>query len=176
MATQPKPTPKKAAFLAAFAETGNLSVSAAAAKVHRSMHYAWLAKDPDYREAFEQARETAADRLEQEARRRAIEGTERPVYQGGKLVGTVREYSDTLLIFLLKGVRPDVYRDNVSVRHAGPSGGPIEVKHDADQERYQGLVGELLELLAASGGGASGNGDARAAGAPEPVHPGPPDS
>jgi hypothetical protein len=34
------------------------------------------------------------------------------------------EYSDTLLIFLLKGIRPEKYRERFE--HSGPEGGPIE--------------------------------------------------
>jgi hypothetical protein len=29
------------------------------------------------------------------------------------------EYSDTLTIFLLKGIRPEKYRDRADVRHSG---------------------------------------------------------
>ncbi|HET8626735.1 MAG TPA: hypothetical protein VFL91_04920 [Thermomicrobiales bacterium] len=84
---------KKRAFLAAFAENGNASRAAALAGVHRAQHYRWLAADPDYAAAFREAREHAADRLEEEARRRALAG------------------SDTLLIFLLKGARPEKYAE-----------------------------------------------------------------
>jgi hypothetical protein len=34
-------------------------------------------------------------------------------------VGKVREYSDTLTIFLLKAHAPDKYRDNAKVEHSG---------------------------------------------------------
>jgi hypothetical protein len=37
----------------------------------------------------------------------------------------VREYSDTLLIFLLKGARPQKYRDNVRQEVSGPNGAPL---------------------------------------------------
>jgi hypothetical protein len=41
-----------------------------------------------------------------EAWRRAVKGCRKPVYQGGQLVGYVREFSDLLLIFLIKAARP----------------------------------------------------------------------
>ncbi len=59
--------------------------------------------------------------LEAEARRRAVEGVRKPVYCRGEIVGTVKEYSDTLLIFLMKGARPEKYRDNVRVERTGPN-------------------------------------------------------
>jgi len=40
----------------------------------------------------------------------------------------VQRYSDTLLIFLMKARRPDKYRDNVKVEHAGGDK-PIVVEH-----------------------------------------------
>lgn len=44
--------------------------------------------------------------------RRAYHGVEKPVTVAGKRE-IIREYSDTLLIFLLKGARSNKYRDNV---------------------------------------------------------------
>lgn len=106
---------KKRAFLAAFAEVGTLTRAAEIVGMDRNTHYYWLADEKEgelYRELFEDAKKQAADRLEQEARRRAVEGTQKPVFQGGKQVGVVQEYSDTLLIFLMKGAMPEKYRDN----------------------------------------------------------------
>ncbi len=42
-------------------------------------------------------------------------GVLRPVFQGGKHVGDIREYSDTLLQFLLKGERPEKFRERYEV-------------------------------------------------------------
>lgn len=102
---------KKGAFLASYAETATVLHAARAAGIDRVTHYRWLASDPDYAQAFAQASEDAVERMEREAVRRAVEGVEEPVYQGGKLVGHINRYSDTLLIFLLKAARPDRYRE-----------------------------------------------------------------
>ena len=40
---------------------------------------------------------------------------EEAVYYKGQVCGTVRKYSDILLIFLLKSKRPDTYRDHQAV-------------------------------------------------------------
>ena len=119
--------PKQQAFLAAYSMCGNVSAAARLARCARSQHYWWLQK-PEYAEAFAEAREKALDLLEAEARRRAVEGTEEPVVHKGRLcykldpqgrrtneLLTVRKYSDTLLIFLLKGAMPEKYRDSVKV-------------------------------------------------------------
>ena len=59
----------------------------------------------------------AVDALEDEAVRRAYEGVERAVTVAGQRE-IIREYSDTLLIFLLKGARPERYRDNLRLEGA----------------------------------------------------------
>ena len=108
---------KKRAFLAAFRETGNVRMACEAANVGRSSHYRWLEADAAYGEAFELAKEDAADILEAEAKRRAVEGVEEPTgWYKGEPGGYIRRYSDTLLIFLLKGLRPEVYREHIEVR------------------------------------------------------------
>ena len=116
----------KAAFLAAYAETGNISQAAEAAQVGRRSHYRWLARDKRYAEAFAEATEQAGDALEQEARRRAVDGVDEPVFYQGAQCGLVRKYSDTLLIFLLKGVRPEKFKDRHE--HTGKDGGAIEIR------------------------------------------------
>ncbi len=110
--------PKKRAFLAAYRETGNVRLACTAAQIGRSSHYRWL-DDSDYAEQFEQAKKDAVDVLEAEARRRAVEGWEEPVgWYKGQAGGTVRRYSDTLLIFLLKGAAPQKYRERMEVSGA----------------------------------------------------------
>lgn len=87
---------KKRAFLAAYAQTGNISYAAEAVGMHRNTHYRWLREDEDYVAAYEAAQFEVGDTLEAEAIRRA------------------KENSDTLLIFLLKGFKPDKYKERIS--------------------------------------------------------------
>lgn len=109
---------KGAAFLAALADTGIICRACEVSGVGRSTVYEWR-EDPAFEARFRLAVDEATERLELEARRRALEGTDKPVYQGGQLVGYIREYSDTLLIFTLKALKPDKYRDNAKVEHSG---------------------------------------------------------
>jgi hypothetical protein len=123
--TQPKAkysehlTPNQRAFLSAFARTGTITHAAEAADVHRRNHNVWLT-DPVYARAFMQAKEEAADYLEGEARRRAVEGVEEPTgwYQG-RPGGYITKYSDTLLIFLMKGAFPEKYRERMDIQWDG---------------------------------------------------------
>ena len=106
-------------FLEALAAGLSVTGAAAEAGVHRATPYGWREADPDFAKAWDIARDAGTDRLEDEAWRRAYEGNERPVFQAGALVGKTRDYSDLLLIFLLKGRRPDVYRDNAKLEVSG---------------------------------------------------------
>jgi hypothetical protein len=138
---------KKRAFLAAYSETGNISKSAEIAEIDRSTHYEWLNTDADYKEAFEQAHEVAGDRLEQEARRRAVEGVEEPVFYKGEEVGTIRKYSDPLLIFLLKGAKPEKYKERTQNENKNDNTN-VNVNTDIDLSKLSEKELESLERLA----------------------------
>jgi len=97
------------------------------------------AADKEIKARFAEAWENGAEVMEAEAFRRAVTGVNKPVYQMGFEVGVVREYSDTLLIFLLKGRKPDVYRERTEL--TGRGGGPIEVR-DARAD----LAGHLARI------------------------------
>lgn len=96
------PVERYLAFLSALSQHGSKRRAMEEAGVSREQVDRLREADPAFSAAFDTAVEEAADRLEQEARRRAIEGVDRPVFQGGIHVGDVREYSDRLLEVMLK--------------------------------------------------------------------------
>jgi hypothetical protein len=130
-------------FLAAYAELGNLTGAAAVAGLSRQRHYEWTwSGDEQYIAAFKAANEIAVEGLELEARRRAMGG------------------SDLLLIFLLKGLRPDMYRDNVKVDVNAKVEQTVRSMTDAERQRR---IEELLAKarprpVAAIANGATGTG------------------
>lgn len=85
------------------------------------MHYDWLKQEPEYAAAFEDARIEVAGLLEDEAVRRAYKGTMKPVSIGGNL-HIVTEFSDQLLMFLLKARNRPVFGDRASFEHTGKDG------------------------------------------------------
>lgn len=107
---------RKRKFIEKLIETGNISLSARLIGVGRRTLYDARERDPEFREAWDTALEEAADLLEAEARRRAVEGVDRPIYQRGELVGYERQYSDTLLIRLLEAHKPEKYRHRAEQR------------------------------------------------------------
>jgi hypothetical protein len=112
-------------FIAALRNTANVRASAQAAGVDRKTAYNWRNTSTAFAAQWDEAIEDAVDTLEAAAVKRARDGVEEPVYQGGEMVGTVTKYSDTLLIFLMKAHRPKMYRETVKSEITGPDGGPM---------------------------------------------------
>jgi uncharacterized protein YbjQ (UPF0145 family) len=79
-------------FLAGIAKGLKIFEAAKLAKMHRQRHSEWM-QDEKYAQAFREAHEQAIEELEAEADRRAKKG------------------SDLLLIFRLKALRPEMYRE-----------------------------------------------------------------
>jgi hypothetical protein len=131
--TTPKKRPRWAkGFLAMLAESGNIRLACEAVKIERSTAYDLRNADKAFAADWEQAQDDASDLLEQEARRRAYEGWDEPVFGsmgaglGSGQIGLVRKSDSTLLIFLLKAAKPEKYRERQQVEHTGKGGGPIE--------------------------------------------------
>lgn len=113
-------TPKKrAAFLAALEETATVLHACKQIGVSRTCVYNLRQRDEDFALAWADVEERVVERMEREALRRGVDGVERDVYYKGQIVGQERQFSDTLLIFMLKAARPEKYRENVKVEHSG---------------------------------------------------------
>ena len=109
-------TPKmRAGFLKALGETGSVTASCQRVGVSRVAMYDWRNNAPEFAKEWAAAVDFGTDALEDEAVRRAHEGYDKPVFQGGQQIGTVREFSDVLMIFMLKSRRPDKYRERSSI-------------------------------------------------------------
>lgn len=103
---------KREVFLAALRQGASVTAACDAANLPRRTAYNWQRDDAEFAQQWADAEEEGTDRLEDEAFRRAVEGTKKPVgWHNGKAGGYVQEYSDTLTIFLLKGRRPDKYAE-----------------------------------------------------------------
>ena len=77
----------------------------------RTRVYALRKANADFAAAWDDALDEAVDMLELKACRRAIEGVAHPVFYRGRVVGEIRRHSDTLLMFLLRALRPQRYRE-----------------------------------------------------------------
>lgn len=142
---------KRAKFLAHLAQYGFVTRAAKAAGIHRDTARDTYDNDPAFHKAWDAALAEYTERLEAEADRRAYKGTLRPVFHKGQKCGVIREFSDTLLIFRLKALKPEVYAERSKHELAGPDGGPIQFENLTDEQ----LDARIAELLAKTGTGAT---------------------
>lgn len=145
-------TPEKAAdFLELIAQGHTATHAAEQCRVSRSAAYKHRESDKLFAAAWKDAEAAGTEVLEEEAFRRAKQGVLEPVYQGGSKVGTIRKYSDTLLIFLLKARKPETYRENATVKHEG--GITVDDASMNDEQRALRIAAILDEARRRAGGG-----------------------
>jgi hypothetical protein len=132
------------AFLEALADTCNVRLACETAHIARSSAYLWRQNDAEFAKRWDKAVLIGAEALEDEAIRRAREGWDEPVYYQGDQCGTVRKYSDTLLIFLLKGAKPEKYRERIdsNVNHSGNLSSLTDEQVEA---RYKEMVERITQ-------------------------------
>lgn len=105
---------KKEIFLKSLAQYGNVTKAAEECGYSRRYLYQLRESDPEFAQAWDDAKEAYADWLEQVASERATRA-EKP--------------SDLLLMFRLKGERPHKYRDNVQVHHHVDLFAHMDIRH-----------------------------------------------
>lgn len=137
------------AFLTAFPLAGTIKAACQACGLSRSSYKRWKAEDREFREAFDDVAADFADQIEEEAIRRAKDGTRTikfnkdgtPIKDPRKhdpVTGEVKTewaddpwyyettFSDRLLELLLRAKKPEEYRERSSVELSGPGGTPVE--------------------------------------------------
>ena len=78
-----------------------------------------------------------------------MRGTLSPVYYKGEVVGHVREFSDTLLMFSLKARRPEVYRESTTVDVRAQLKAQLEITvQDAREAARANLSADDLDRIA----------------------------
>lgn len=136
-------------FLEAFAANGNVRVACLKANIDRSTVHQWQEHDETFNMRYHLAKEDVNDAIRAEIYRRAMYGEERFVTSMGKVVYhedkplTIREKSDTLLIFHAKARMPE-YRDkqqdvtvNVDVNGAKESLLSKFANHEEDAHEHK---------------------------------------
>ena len=145
---------RKHIFLRILAETANMKLAALAAGYKNTAAVNKAKKnDAAFADAIAEAAEAAADMLEAEAVRRAVQGVKKNVYFKGEIIDTEIIYSDSLLALLLKAAKPEKYSErvrnetNVNVR-VGIAVLPMASKSVGQWEREAISVNEQQRVLA----------------------------
>jgi hypothetical protein len=108
--------------------------------ISRGTAFLWRKKDPEFAAAWEEAVDEGTDLLEEAILKRARDGYDRPIFQGGVFVGQERVYSDSLAAMMLQGRRPQ-YRRQQHDMNVNVTG---NVNHSIDFSSL--TVSELDEL------------------------------
>ena len=137
----------KHAFLAALASSCSVTKACVVVNIARQTAYEWRAEDPAFAAAWEKAKQIGVEALEDEAMRRALDGVDKPVFHMGEQCGTIREYSDTLAMFLLKGAKPEKYRERAQVDITN-SDGSMTMDEPTRVARITQIIGMALERKA----------------------------
>lgn len=102
-------------FLAVLRKTGIVAKACKEAGITYKQAYHRRNTDDEFAMEWRMALDEAIESLEEAAWTRARDGVKvlKPIYAGGKYVGDqeITQYSDTLLMFLLKAHKPQMYRD-----------------------------------------------------------------
>ena len=123
----------QAKFLECYRDRGTIVHACKDSGIGRQTYYDWVAKDEKFAAQAEDIREELIAALERSMYERAVKG-------------------DTIAgIFLLKALRPNVYRENVRLEHSGPDGGTIPVGVIDAAMQYAKTHPEILKQIEAPG-------------------------
>lgn len=161
---EPLTPQRKQAFIDAVRRHGVLALAASEASQHTehrgskvSTFASEMRRDPAFDLAVREARALAFADIEREIRRRALEGIERPIVQGGHVVKgddgkplTERVFSDRLLeMYARSRLRGFEHKQTIEVSHQDQGGGVTITVEDLaflpDHARRQ--FGEYLTLI-----------------------------
>ena len=110
----------QAAYLEALPKYFTVTAACTKAGISTARLSQWRESDGAFLVKEQHARDALADQLEAEAIRRAFKGVRVPVYQGGLLAGHIQQYSDQLLVLMLKALRPEKFRERSEISVTQP--------------------------------------------------------
>jgi hypothetical protein len=137
---------RKRAFLESYAQCGSVAKACERAGIRdRGQAYAWKKTDSEFADAWAALAECLGDVVEGALFHRAVEGVEKAVFFQGEVVGVEKVYSDAGAMMLLRGLKPERYRENGNVNvNVGNFGiavfGNLAMPGPAEWEKQQAQV------------------------------------
>lgn len=132
----PQPVPLSRAmasrFLSLLAEGYSPTKAAQALGKHRTAFYNLRSRWPEFAAAWQTSLEASVDVLEDAAMTRAVHGVVRKQFFQGEVIpgSEYREYSDSLLLALLKARAPEAYRERYDINQR------VDINIDSEQRIY----------------------------------------
>lgn len=114
-------------FFASLAKHGVVTRALQDSDLDAKVVYANRNADPEFAERWQRALEAFADSLETAAYQRAVAGYPKGVWHQGVMVGEEIQYSDSLLLAMLRAKRKE-YGDKSKIELTGADGGALKVE------------------------------------------------
>lgn len=108
-------------------------------------------RDPEFREAEEEAMAQYRSSLAKEIHRRGVEGWDEPIYWSGILVGYKRRFSDTLLLAQAKRHSPEHYGDRLKVDQRTTVDGGLGIALESLSPESRALLRRIIETESEKG-------------------------
>ena len=133
-------------FLEGVCRTNNITRVCTELNINRLVIYAMKAQDPVFRQRLSDAQSLGIDAWEDAAATRAFDGVDRKVFHQGIQIDTVKDYSDSIAIAMLKGAKPERYA--AQTRNETIVGGSlgINLSELSDNELNEKINGKLALL------------------------------
>lgn len=138
-------------LLTAVAACGNLTQACNELRINRGTIYQMRQEDEAFKQRLNDALTVGYDSWEDAAAERAFKGYEKPVYQQGMQVGTVLEFSDTLASLLLKGSKPEKYKERISSEVSVNGRIALSLDKLSDEELSEMIDKKLMNIGVLSG-------------------------
>lgn len=165
VAKRPVSEPRQKAFLEVLAKTGIVAEASRLASAHSKdrkaasgSFYSLRRRDPHFAAAWDAAQEQADAALLLEARRRAVHGSKRGIFQKGVRVvdhdgepASETVYSDRLLELILKARFPNDFVERRQVEHVKSASGwqitgeDLHALNDRQTEALQDIMATVME-------------------------------
>lgn len=145
---------RQAAFLAAYAQIGNVAPAAEIVGISRRTPYRWLGEDEEFKPMFDLARQEFGYAVEGAMHQRALHGTEEFVLYKGEPVTDpdtglpmkLRKFNVNREMAVLKAAFPDRYKDRAVVENT----------HTYRKDQLLTEIDEMLGVPASGSGGEGG--------------------
>ncbi|MDP2377155.1 hypothetical protein [Reyranella sp.] len=141
-------------FLREFARTCSVSAACRAAGLARRTVYRWRDADADFRARWENARGRVVERLRDEVMERALVGTERPVWQDGRIAGHETVVDTRVLWKLFQALQAETDGPRAAELQAQRErNAELSRRLDAGEKRVAAYDAELRAAAARRGSG-----------------------
>jgi len=132
------------AFLKHLARYGSIAAAATYIRVSVAMVKEYATRNPDFADAWEDALDEHRGKIEQAIYERGVVGVEEPKFGAGGQIGTVRKYSDALLLAYAKRHIAEYREGDVSRTVVS---GAVQHEHAVDMKALSGEQRSALRML-----------------------------